>query len=75
MIHRKSAAQKFYRISMHKYPGSEVTMIPLKNFAQAERATCQKFVAGWQEQSLTHSLPAKFEGTKAENKTKTKKIA
>ena len=39
---------------------------------QAERDTCQKIVGGWQEQSLTHSLPAKFEATKAENKTKTK---
>lgn len=57
---------------MHKYPGSEVTK-PLKEFAQAERDTCQKFVAGWQEQSLTHSLPAKFEGTKAEKQKKNKK--
>lgn len=70
----KSATHKFYRIPMHKYPGSEL-MIPLKRIAQAERDTCQGIVARWQEQSLTHSLPAKFEGTKVKNKTKTKKTA
>lgn len=37
---------------MHKYPGSEVTILPLKRIAQAERDTCQGVVARWQEQSL-----------------------
>jgi hypothetical protein len=36
-----------------------------------ERDTCQGIVGKWQEQSLTLSLPAKFEGTKAkQNKHK-----